>query len=79
MEATQIDAVTVKPMDRWSSYGLETPKLAEIAKKVLSQPISNSSTKRNLSTYSYIHNVKSNHFNCKRVDKLIYIHSNIPL
>nr|GEX38105.1 putative histone acetyltransferase HAC-like 1 [Tanacetum cinerariifolium] len=33
----QIDVVTMDLIDWWSIYGLETPKLAEIAKKVLSQ------------------------------------------
>ena len=40
----QMDVVT---MDRWSTYGSETPELADVAKKVLSQPISSSSAERN--------------------------------
>ncbi|PWA86736.1 hypothetical protein CTI12_AA138120 [Artemisia annua] len=35
----QIDAVTMDPIDWWSTYDSETPELAEIAKKVLSQPL----------------------------------------
>ncbi|KAL4572733.1 hypothetical protein LXL04_019516 [Taraxacum kok-saghyz] len=65
MAAAQMDAVTME--------------LAEVAKKVLSQPISSSSAERNWSTYSYIHNVKRNRLNCKRADKLVFIHSNIRL
>lgn len=72
----QIDAVTMDSIDWWSTYGSETPKLAEIAKKVLSQPISSSLAERNWSTYSYIHNVKRNRLNCKKADKLVFIHSN---
>ncbi|KAL9677447.1 hypothetical protein QQ045_005678 [Rhodiola kirilowii] len=33
------DAATMTPMSWWSTYGAETPELAEIASKVLSQPI----------------------------------------
>ncbi|KAJ9548765.1 hypothetical protein OSB04_021308 [Centaurea solstitialis] len=79
MAATQADAVTMDPIDWWSTYGSETPELAEVAKKVLSQPISSSSAERNWSTYSYIHNVKRNRLNSKRADKLVFIHSNIRL
>ncbi|KAI3698708.1 hypothetical protein L2E82_42453 [Cichorium intybus] len=79
MAATQADAVTMDGIDWWSTYGAETPELAEVAKKVLSQPISSSWAERNWSTYSYIHNVKRNRLNEKRADKLVYIHSNIRL
>jgi hypothetical protein len=79
MEAAQLDAVTMDAIDWWSSYGSETPELAEVAKKVLSQPISSSSAERNWSTYSYIHSVKRNRLNTKRADKLVFIHSNIRL
>ena len=75
----RIDAVTMSPISWWSTYGAETPELAEIAKKVLSQPISSSSAERIWSTYSYIHNVKRNRLNSVRADKLVYIHSNIRL
>lgn len=75
----QLDVVTMDAIDWWSTYGSETPELAEIAKKVLSQPISSSSAERNWSTYSYIHNVKRNRLNSSRADKLVFIHSNIHL
>ncbi|GKB63029.1 hAT dimerization domain, ribonuclease H-like domain protein [Tanacetum coccineum] len=74
-----MDAVTMDAVDWWSTYGSETPELADVAKKVLSQPISSSSAERNWSTYSYIHSVKRNRLNNKRADKLVYIHSNIRL
>ncbi len=79
MPAAQIDTVTMDSIDWWSTYGSETPELAKVAKKVLSQPISSSSAERNWSTYSYIHNVKRNRLNCTRADKLVFIHSNIRL
>lgn len=75
----QLDAVTMSPIDWWFSYGGETPELAEVAKKVLSQPISSSSAERNWSTYSFIHSVKRNRLNTKTADKLVYIHANIRL
>uniref|UniRef100_A0A251UPJ4 Putative HAT dimerization domain, Ribonuclease H-like domain protein n=2 Tax=Helianthus annuus TaxID=4232 RepID=A0A251UPJ4_HELAN len=77
--AAQADAVTMDAVDWWGTYGSETPELAEVAKKVLSQPISSSLAERNWSTYSYIHNVKRNRLNCDRADKLVFIHSNIRL
>ncbi|KAJ9567450.1 hypothetical protein OSB04_003416 [Centaurea solstitialis] len=79
MASTQADALTLDAIDWWSTYGSETRELAEVAKKVLSQPISSSSAERNWSTYSYIHNVKRNRLNSKRADKLVYIHSNVHL
>ncbi|OMO51384.1 hypothetical protein COLO4_37694 [Corchorus olitorius] len=79
MAPAQIDAVTMDAIEWWSTYGSETPKLMEVAKIVLSQPISSSSTERAWNTYSYIHNVKRNRLNCTRADKLVFIHSNIRL
>lgn len=54
MAATQMCAVTMEPIDWWLSYGSKTPELADVAKKVLSQPISSSLAERNWSSYSYI-------------------------
>ena len=65
MVEIQMDALTMDPIDWWSTYEVETPDLALVAKKVLSQPISSSSAERNWSTYSYIHNVKRNRLNEK--------------
>ncbi|KAE8704288.1 hypothetical protein F3Y22_tig00110458pilonHSYRG00438 [Hibiscus syriacus] len=79
LHATQLDTITMEAIDWWSTYGAETPKLAEVAKKILSQPISSSSAERNWSTYSYIHSVKRNRLNYKRADKLVYVHFNIRL
>nr|KAJ0205113.1 hypothetical protein LSAT_V11C500248400 [Lactuca sativa] len=78
MASSQMDAITMDVIDWWSSYGLEIPELFDVAKRVLSHPISNSSTERNWSTYS-IHNVKRNCLNCKMANKLVFIHSNIRL
>ena len=47
MAAAQTDALSMDSIDWWSTYGSETPELAEVAKKILSQPISSSSAERN--------------------------------
>lgn len=79
LPAAKVDAITMSPIKWWSTYGSETPELAEIAIKVLAQPVSSSSAERNWSTYSFIHNVKRNRLNAKRADKLVFIHSNLRL
>ncbi|KAJ0469910.1 putative HAT dimerization domain-containing protein [Helianthus annuus] len=50
MEAAQVDAVTMDAIDWWSSCGSEpeAPKLAKVAKNVLSQPIISSSAEREI-------------------------------
>ncbi|KAK8691011.1 hypothetical protein V6N13_074532 [Hibiscus sabdariffa] len=48
----RIDATTMSPISWWSTYGSETPELAEIAIRFLLQPISSSLAERVLSTYS---------------------------
>lgn len=75
----QLDAFTMEPIEWWVSYGSETPDLAEVAKKVLSQPISSSSAERIWSTFSHIHNTKRNRMNTTTADKLVFIHSNLRL
>ncbi|KAK7282352.1 hypothetical protein RIF29_11044 [Crotalaria pallida] len=79
MPVAIMDSAAVDAIEWWSTYGSQTPELAEVAKTVLSQHINSSSAKRNWSTYSYIHNVKINRLNGSRADKLVFIHSNIRL
>ncbi|GFY84499.1 hypothetical protein Acr_03g0012730 [Actinidia rufa] len=55
-----VDATTMGAIEWWATYGSKTPELAEVARKVLAQPITTSSAEKNWSTYSYIHNVKRN-------------------
>ena len=69
----------MSPISWWSTYEPETPELAEIAVKVLSQLISSSSAERIWSSYSYIYNVKRKRLNSVRAIKLVYVHSNIRL
>ncbi|CAL5098119.1 unnamed protein product [Urochloa decumbens] len=73
------DAYSMDAIDWWETYGSETPDLAAIAIKILSQPISSSSAERIWSTYEYIHSAKRNKLNAKNADKLVYIHSNLRL
>jgi hypothetical protein len=73
------DAYSMDAIDWWETYGSETPDLAAIAIKVLSQPISSSSAERIWSTYEYVHSAKRNKLNAKNADKLVYIHSNLRL
>ncbi|KAK9045895.1 hypothetical protein V6N11_051798 [Hibiscus sabdariffa] len=79
MPQAQMDAVTMDAIDWWSIYGSQTPELAEVAKKVLSQPISSSSAERAWSTYGHVHSLKRNRLNSSRADKLVYIHTNLRL
>jgi hypothetical protein len=73
------DAYSMDAIDWWETYGSETPELAAIAIKILSQPISSSSAERIWSTYDFIHSEKRNKLNAKNADKLVYVHSNLRL
>lgn len=75
----QLDAFSMDPIEWWVSYGSETPELAEVAKKVLSQPISSSWAERIWITFSHIYNAKRNRMNTSTADKLVFIHSNLRL
>ncbi|XBH60792.1 hypothetical protein VPH35_115324 [Triticum aestivum] len=76
IDAVQADAATMNAIEWGFNYGSQTPTLSEVAKKVLSQPISSSSAERNWSTCSFIHNVKRNKLNATTADKLVFIHAN---
>ncbi|KAK8481028.1 hypothetical protein V6N13_092896 [Hibiscus sabdariffa] len=79
MPQAQMDAVTMDAIDWWSIYGSQTSELAEVAKKVLSQPISSSLAERAWSTYGHVHSLKRNRLNSSRADKLVYIYTNLRL
>ncbi|CAO2827604.1 unnamed protein product [Amaranthus hypochondriacus] len=79
MPQAQMDVVTLEAIDWWSMYGSQTPDLAEVAKKFLSQPISSSSAERAWSTFWNVHTLKRNRLHCRRVDKLVNIRSNLRL
>jgi hypothetical protein len=77
MPSVKEDAYNMEAIDWWETYGSETPDLAAVAIRVLSQPISSSSAERIWSTYEFIHSAKRNKLNSKNVYKLVYIHSNL--
>ncbi|CAN6243746.1 unnamed protein product [Urochloa humidicola] len=79
MSSVKLDAYNMDAIDWWETYGSETPELAAVATRVLSQPISSSSAERIWSTYEYIHSAKRNKLNAKNADKLVFIHSNLRL
>ncbi|KAF8377072.1 hypothetical protein HHK36_030445 [Tetracentron sinense] len=79
MQAAKVDAFLMPAIEWWSMYGAQTTQLAEVARRVLSQPVSTSSAERNWSTYSFIHNIKRNRLNSVRADKLVFIHSNLRM
>lgn len=79
LSSVKQDAYSMDAIDWWETYGSETPDLAAIAIKILSQPISSSSAERIWSTYEYVHSAKRNKLNAKNADKLVYIHSNLRL
>ncbi|KAK8708100.1 hypothetical protein V6N13_059147 [Hibiscus sabdariffa] len=72
MPQVQMDVITMDAIDWWSIHGSQTPELAEVAKKVLSQPINSSSADKAWSTYEHVHS-------SSREDKLVYIHTNLRL
>jgi hypothetical protein len=47
MVPVQAVAATMNAIDWWCNYGSTMPNLNEVEKKVLSRPISSSSTERN--------------------------------
>jgi hypothetical protein len=79
MVSVQAVAAATNAIDWWCNYGSTTPNLNEVAKKVLSQPISSSSAERNWSTYSFIHNVRRKKINARTADKLVFIHASEQL
>ena len=39
MTVAQVGAISIDAIDWWATYGSETPELAEVARKVLLQPM----------------------------------------
>lgn len=68
-----------KPLGWWRMYGGQVLELRKLASRLLSQVASSSTAKRNWSTYSFIHSVKTNRLISKRAKKLVYVHSSLRL
>ena len=67
------------PMLWWSNYGSSLPMLQTLALKLLGQPCSSSCDERNWSTYGFIHCIRRNRITFKRVEDLVFVHSNLRL
>lgn len=63
----------------WETFGAHTPKLQQLALRVLSQGTCASPCERNWSTFSLIHTKRRNRLLPKNTEKLVYIHTNLRL
>lgn len=63
----------------WETFGASTPKLQQLAIRVLSQGTCASPCERNCSTFSLIHTKRRNKLLPKRTEHLVYIHTNLRL
>ncbi|XP_057854505.1 uncharacterized protein LOC131064392 [Cryptomeria japonica] len=63
----------------WYVHGQGSVYLQPLAIKLNSQVASSSSAERNWSTYSFIHSVERNCLGAKKVEDLVYVHSNLRL
>jgi hypothetical protein len=69
----------LEPKEWWLFYGASTPRLQQLALKLLGQPCSSSCCERNWSTYSFIHSIRRNKITPQRAQDLVYIHTNLRL
>ena len=67
------------PMLWWSTYRSSLPLIQTLALKLLEQPCSSSCAERNWSTYGFIHCMRRNRITLKRVEDLVFVHSNLRL
>ena len=73
-------AAKAMPSASWFGlYGVETPELALVAVKVLSQVASSCSCERNWSAYDFIHSKCRNKLTSSRAEDLVYVFSNMQL
>jgi hAT family C-terminal dimerisation region len=73
------DRGELEPINWWAIYGGAAPNLQVLALKFLIQPSSSSCYERNWKTYSLIHDAKRNQMTPKRVEDLVFVHSNLRL
>jgi hypothetical protein len=67
------------PITWFRFHGRDSIHLSTLAIRLLSQVASSSSTKRNWSTYGFIHSMKQNRLGALKAGDLLYIHSNFYL
>ena len=65
------DKTLLTPIDWWKFHGGEISNIQKLAIRTL--------TKRNWSMYGFIHSVKRNRLGSKKVEELVYVHSNLRL
>ncbi|XP_061367322.1 uncharacterized protein LOC133310406 [Gastrolobium bilobum] len=70
---------SMEPKAWWVLHGACSPMLQKIALRLVAQPSSSSCAERNWSTYSFVHSVRRNKMTPKRLEDLVYIHSNLRL
>lgn len=70
------DRATMSALSWWHLYGASAPELYSLAVKVLSQCVNTTCGERDLMTFDYIRNVKSNVMNAGRAESLLYVHFN---
>ncbi|EXX70893.1 hypothetical protein RirG_083410 [Rhizophagus irregularis DAOM 197198w] len=67
------------PINWWNLLKSRYPLLSSVAIKVLSIPASSAVSKRNWSTYNFIHSKLRNRMVIDRAEKLVYIYWNIRI
>ena len=70
---------TMNPIKWWTCHGENGVYLQSLTSRILSQVSSSSSAERNWSTYGFIHSVKRNRLGSRKVEDLVYVHSNLCL
>ncbi|KAL0010019.1 hypothetical protein SO802_005127 [Lithocarpus litseifolius] len=73
------DRWIIDPMLWWTNYGSSLPMLQTLALKLLGQPCSSSCAERNWCTYGFIPCMRRNRITPKRVEDLVFVHSNLRL
>ena len=64
------------PCGWWDIYGSVGKYISPIAKRILAQPLSSSSCKRNWSSYSFVHDKKRNRLLSERANDLVFVYTN---
>jgi hypothetical protein len=67
------------PINWWYLVKGRYPILSEVALKVLSVPATSAVSKRNWSTFGFIHSKVRNRLNDKRIEKLVYMNWNLKI
>lgn len=67
------------PAAWWATFGVDTPMLAQVARRLLSQCVSSSGCERNWSTFAYIHTKLRNRLSHMKLNKLVFVNYNLRL